>query len=114
MKKIKLNPKNLNLRKLCYYYPCHQGIPDSEYDCRTCYCPFYEECSRLELTELGGYWYYYRDRSGVERRVWACEKCTILHHRTIFKRVQKWRKQGYSDLRILQTLSRYMQRKGRV
>ena len=114
MNKIKLNPNNLNLRQLCYYYPCHQGIPDSEYDCRTCYCPFYQECSRLELTALGGYWHYYRDRSGVQRRVWACERCTILHHRSVFLRVQRWRQRGYTEEKILRILSHCMNKKGRA
>jgi Zn-finger protein len=112
MKKIKINPDNLNLRRACYYYPCHQNIPESEYDCRMCYCEFYEECSNLELTELGGYWLHYRDQNNVPRKVWACENCTILHYRRVYEKVQKWRIKGYPDRKILLILARYM--KGRV
>jgi len=62
--KIKTNPKNLNLRTNCYWYPCHSNILDDKYDCRMCYCPLYEECSRINNTSWGGYLLKYIDTEG--------------------------------------------------
>lgn len=25
----------------CEFYPCHQGIPEAEFNCLFCYCPLY-------------------------------------------------------------------------
>ena len=25
----------------CEYFPCHQGIPETEFNCLFCYCPLY-------------------------------------------------------------------------
>jgi Zn-finger protein len=111
MKKIRLNPNNLNLRQACRYYPCHEGIPAGDYDCRTCYCPFYQECSRLALTELGGYWLHYLDQNAMPRKVWACERCTILHHKRVYEKVKLWLERGYSHKKILLILARYMKRR---
>jgi len=112
MKKIRLNPNNRNLRQLCAFYPCHAGIPDDEYDCRMCYCSLYQSCSKLELTDLGGYWLYYQDENGKSQRVWACEKCTVVHYRAIYTKIAHWRRLGLSDEQILHNLIAYV--KGRV
>lgn len=67
----------------CEYYPCHDV---EDYDCRLCYCPFYELCQRMpdsfiEYYNLGGYWLD-RSRHGLPR-VWACEKCNMNHDKEV-------------------------------
>ncbi len=27
--------------KQCEYFPCHQGIPEDQFNCLFCYCPLY-------------------------------------------------------------------------
>lgn len=112
-RKLKLNLNNFNLRSRCFWYPCHQHIPDDEFDCRLCYCPFYEKCSQLELTKLGGYWKHYKEKYGNVKKVWACENCTIVHHKSMYKKIQQWRSEGLTDKEILLELVRHKQ-EGRV
>lgn len=103
-KKIKLNPNNLNLRQGCYWYPCHSNISEKEYDCRCCYCPMYEVCSSTNNVLFGGYWLYYVDREGNQQKVFACEKCTILHKKKYVDLYLSLKKQGLNQNEILDRL----------
>lgn len=58
----------------CKYYKCHD-IPDEEYDCTLCYCPFYEICKETNKYPLfGGYL--------LKNKVLACEKCVYFHKKS--------------------------------
>ena len=53
----------------CRYFPCHQGIPEEEFNCMHCYCALYfaEDCGgNPKYTETG-----IRD----------CSDCTIVHEK---------------------------------
>lgn len=55
----------------CKYYKCHD-IPDNEYDCSLCYCPFYRICFVKKKYQLfGGYI--------LNNKLLACEKCVYFH-----------------------------------
>lgn len=55
----------------CDYYKCH-AIEDSVYDCRLCYCPFYEICQKTNSYPLfNGYI--------LKNGLLACENCTFFH-----------------------------------
>lgn len=99
--KIKLNTENKNLREMCYYYPCHQGISKEEYDCRQCYCSLYEECSTNNNTLFGGYWLEKNDI-----RVFACENCNVVHRKKYVGFILNMKKEGKSSSEILEFLKR--------
>ena len=52
----------------CEYFPCHEGVPEEEFNCLFCYCPLYalgKKCGgNCQYTELG-----YKD----------CTHCTFPH-----------------------------------
>lgn len=102
--RIKLNTDNLNLRKICEYYPCHNNISDDDYDCRCCYCPLYEECSKINNTLFGGYLLKYRDIESNKHQVFACEKCTILHTKEYVDYYLQLKEQGLDNKEILNKL----------
>lgn len=55
----------------CKYYRCHD-IDDNIYDCRLCYCPFYNICKKSGNYKLfKGYI--------LQNGLLACEKCTFFH-----------------------------------
>lgn len=84
----------------CQYFPCHSGIPDNEFDCRFCYCPFYEECSARSNFVFGGYWLPLPDNG----RVFACEKCIVAHIKKNADFIEKLIKQGKMTNDILDAL----------
>ena len=73
-----LERKNINLKEKCSYFPCHD-LDYDKYDCRSCYCPFYDICSKKvfnnENVIFGGYL--------LKNTVLACEKCTFIHNTEI-------------------------------
>lgn len=56
--------------RACEYFPCHENIPNDEFNCLFCFCPLYmlgEEC--------GGDFFY--NRKGIK----DCSLCRIPHER---------------------------------
>ena len=54
----------------CEFFPCHEGVPEEDFNCLFCYCPLYalgEKCG-------GGYVY-------TEKGVKSCERCAFTHRR---------------------------------
>ena len=52
----------------CEFFPCHEGVPEEDFNCLFCYCPLYalgEKCG-------GGYVY-------TEKGVKSCERCAFPH-----------------------------------
>lgn len=56
--------------KKCEYFPCHQGIPEEDFNCLFCYCPLYalgKNCGgNYQITEKG---------------IKNCSDCLIPHQR---------------------------------
>ena len=63
--------------KKCRFFPCHEGIDPTEFNCLFCYCPLYalgKECGgRFRYTEKG---------------IKDCSLCTLPH-----------KKNGYDHIR---------------
>ncbi len=53
----------------CEYFPCHEGVDESEFNCLFCYCPLY-----ALGPHCGGNFTY--TKKGVK----DCTACTLLHH----------------------------------
>ena len=48
------NSSSFFANRACRYFPCHEGIPEEEFNCLFCYCPLYllgERCGG-DLTAL--------------------------------------------------------------
>ena len=54
----------------CEMFPCHQGVPEEDFNCLFCYCPLY--C--LGPACGGGFTY-------TERGIKSCEHCDFPHRR---------------------------------
>ena len=52
----------------CEYFPCHEGLDESEFNCLFCYCPLY-----ALGPHCGGNFTY------TEKGIKDCTACTILH-----------------------------------
>lgn len=52
----------------CENYPCHNGVPEDEFNCLFCYCPLYPLGDRC-----GGHFVY------LENGVKSCENCSFPH-----------------------------------
>lgn len=52
----------------CPYYPCHEGVPEGEFNCVFCYCPLYALGPKC-----GGDFRY------TERGYKDCSGCTMTH-----------------------------------
>jgi Zn-finger protein len=102
--KIKLNPNNLNLKTNCYWYPCHSNVSDKDYDCRMCYCPLYQECSKLNNILWGGYLLKYTDDNNNDKEVFACDKCTVFHKKENIKYYLSLKAKGLPNEIILDDL----------
>ncbi len=62
--------------RTCEYFPCHQGVPEEDFNCLFCYCPLYvlgEQC--------GGAFIYLA--SGVK----SCKNCNFPHRRENYSRL---------------------------
>lgn len=71
----------------CKYYKCHD-LPDEEFDCSLCYCPFYEICKESGKYELfGGYIL-------KSNQLLACEKCVYFHKKSTINVYNKLKKEG--------------------
>jgi Zn-finger protein len=101
---MKTNINNFNLRTNCYWYPCHKEIEDNEYDCRMCYCPLYETCSKLNNILWGGYLLRYQDDKGDNKEVFACDKCTIFHKKENVEYYLSLKAKGLPDEIIIDDL----------
>lgn len=76
----------------CKYYKCHD-IPDEEYDCSLCYCPFYEICKETnKYTLFGGYI--------LSNKLLACEKCVYFHKKSNVEVYNKLKKENKTDNEI--------------
>ena len=60
----------------CEYFPCHEDIPEEEFNCLFCYCPLYalgQKCGgACTYTEYG-----YKD----------CQYCTLPHWKSNYAAV---------------------------
>ena len=74
-----------NLKEKCKYFPCHE-LAYEEFDCRTCYCPLYEVCSKKQNSIFGGYI--------LKGKVWACEKCSFIHKKEIVEELIELENKG--------------------
>ena len=54
----------------CEYFPCHQGVPEKDFNCLFCYCPLYALGKKC-----GGNYRY------TEKGIKSCENCTFPHLR---------------------------------
>ena len=64
----------------CAHFPCHEGVPEEDFNCLFCYCPLYtlgDQC--------GGNFKY------LENGVKDCSECLCAHSRDAYDRVMnKW------------------------
>ncbi len=60
----------------CEFFPCHEGIERSDFNCLFCYCPLYALGERC-----GGNYRY------LESGVKSCEHCNIPHRRENYERI---------------------------
>ena len=62
--------------KECEYFPCHEGVPEEDFNCLFCYCPLYalgKKCGGgCTYNEWG-----YKD----------CTNCTFPHQRQNYRAV---------------------------
>ena len=54
----------------CEYFPCHEGIPEEEFNCLFCYCPLYALGKRC-----GG------SCTVTDSGIKSCMDCTFPHRR---------------------------------
>ena len=85
-----------NLKEKCKYFPCH-NLDKEIFDCRTCYCPFYEICNKKQNAAFGGYL--------LKNAVWACENCTYIHRKDAVEKIINLREQNKSLAEIYDILS---------
>ena len=60
----------------CEYFPCHEGVPEEDFNCLFCYCPLYALGERC-----GG------NCSYTETGVKSCVQCTFPHRREHYEMV---------------------------
>ena len=60
----------------CRYFPCHQGVPEKEFNCLFCYCPLY-----MLGKKCGG------DYTYTEKGIKSCRDCTFPHYSDHYERV---------------------------
>ena len=53
----------------CEYFPCHEGVPEADFNCMFCYCPLY-----VLGRECGGACTY------TEQGIKDCSACNALHY----------------------------------
>lgn len=71
---VNVTKNEVNKVSDCKYYKCHD-IPDEEYNCSLCYCPFYKICADTKkYTLFGGYM--------LNNQLLACEKCVYFHKKS--------------------------------
>ena len=75
-----MDKKNGNYRFFqnlqCEYFPCHNGVPKSEFNCLFCYCPLYALGKKC-----GGNFRY------NERGFKVCTNCSLPHQRDGYDKV---------------------------
>ncbi|MEG0872639.1 MAG: cysteine-rich small domain-containing protein [Clostridia bacterium] len=71
----------------CKYFRCH-NLPESQFDCSLCYCPFYEMCKKQKKYLLFGG--YILKQNGLL----ACENCTYFHRKAIVIKYNQLLKNG--------------------
>ena len=60
----------------CAHFPCHQGVPEEDFNCLFCYCPLYtlgKQC--------GGNCTY------TEKGIKSCKDCSFPHRSENYERV---------------------------
>ena len=60
----------------CEYFPCHQGVPEEEFNCLFCYCPLYTLGKKC-----GGNFTY------TEKGIKSCKDCSFPHRIENYERV---------------------------
>ena len=62
--------------RACEYFPCHEGVPEEDFNCLFCYCPLYalgEDCGgNCRYTETG---------------IKSCVFCAFPHDRKKYRAV---------------------------
>ena len=67
---------NFYQNRECEYFPCHEGIPEEEFNCLFCYCPLYALGKKC-----GGGCIY--TESGYK----SCAECTFPHWQENYPRM---------------------------
>ena len=60
----------------CEFFPCHQGVPEEDFNCLFCYCPLY-----TLGRNCGGNCTY------TENGVKSCRDCAFPHRRKNYDRI---------------------------
>lgn len=77
MKRGKITTENYKKfqHRECEFFPCHQGVPEDEFNCLFCYCPLY-----MLKDKCGG---NFRYTNGIK----DCSGCTKPHDKNAFDHV---------------------------
>ena len=62
--------------RACEYFPCHERIPEEEFNCLFCFCPLYTLGKRCD-----GNWRY------TEKGTKSCRECTFPHQRENYEQM---------------------------
>ena len=64
--------------KECEYFPCHQNVKESEFNCLFCYCPLYA----LGVNCGGNFTY-------TQQGIKDCSNCTRPHQKNSYESIMK-------------------------
>lgn len=62
--------------RACPYFPCHEGVPEEDFNCLFCFCPLYS------LGRACGGGFTYTD-GGIK----SCAACTVPHRPENYDRI---------------------------
>ena len=60
----------------CEFFPCHTGVPETEFNCLFCFCPLY-----MLGKQCGG------NSAYTEKGIKSCKDCTFPHFRENYKQI---------------------------
>ena len=64
------NSSHFFQNRACEHFPCHEGIPEEDFNCLFCFCPLYTLGKRC-----GGNWRY------TDKGTKSCRECIFPHER---------------------------------
>ena len=67
-----------NQNRECEFFPCHEGLNETEFNCLFCYCPLYALGDKC-----GGSFTY------LENGIKDCSSCRIPHRRENYDRIME-------------------------
>ncbi len=62
----------------CEYFPCHEGVPEENFNCLFCYCPLYALGDRC-----GGSFIY------LENGIKDCSRCLKPHRKENYDKIME-------------------------